>query len=210
MLTVVTPAASRKLTTLENLKAELGIPSSAEDVRLGRLIGRASDIISGHCDRTFGRETVRLDVHGWSCEPGIRLRGGPLEVVSVAAGGTDLQPGDWQFDGEEARLYRLSGAAAQRILWPGQATAITYRRGYVLPGDDGYEAAGRFQLPGDVEQACITLVTSLRAGSRRDPMLRSESSEGLGAQSYIATADMGALPPQVVGLLERFVRYSVA
>jgi hypothetical protein len=58
MITVVTPATSRRLTTVTRAKAVLNFPAS-EHERVYTLIGHASDVIAGFCERQFALETVK-------------------------------------------------------------------------------------------------------------------------------------------------------
>lgn len=205
MLSVVTPAANRRLTTLENLKGELGITGSAEDARLGLLIDRASALIARHCRQPFAFQAY---LETFECPRGRVLVLSRVPVISavIAVDGADLVEGDWRLDAELGHLARVTGALD--VDWCGGAAAVAYGAGYVLPGEP--DQAGVPRLPADVEHACITLASALRAGGRRDPMLRSETTEGIGSQSYIATADMSAMPPQVVDALRGFLPSGVS
>ncbi|MFT8245201.1 hypothetical protein [Roseomonas sp. BN140053] len=208
MLTIVTPASNRKLTTASTLADELGSVSVVEFVRMDRLIERASAMISRYCDRGFAREVLRQEFRQ-PLPNSIRLARNPAAVTAVAIDGVALASSDWRLDADAQVLYRVSPQGAE-VNWCGWRTVVDYTAGYVLPGDPGYAAAPPDErLPADVEHACIMLCTALRSSAGRDPMLRSESTEGVGSTSWIATAEMGALPPQVADMLAPYRRLTV-
>ena len=59
LLTVLTPASSRALTTLATVKDEIGITDDAADARLQRWIDEASERIETYLGRVLTAETVR-------------------------------------------------------------------------------------------------------------------------------------------------------
>ena len=59
VLTVLTPATSRALTTLGTAKDELGISGTDDDARLSRWIDEASERIETYLGRVLASETVR-------------------------------------------------------------------------------------------------------------------------------------------------------
>jgi hypothetical protein len=56
--TVVTPASSHDLTTLDAVKDELPISGNGSDAILGRYISGASQAVEQYCNRVFVVETV--------------------------------------------------------------------------------------------------------------------------------------------------------
>lgn len=210
MLTVVTPAASSRLTSENRARDHLLLGVEVASPYLLDLIDGASDVIARECDRTFGRRVLR-QTFGWNaCGGGLRLALGTTAIISVTVAGTALSSGFFEIDAEDLRLYRLD-AAGRRIDWAAAETVVTYATGWVLPSDPGYgTTAPADRLPASVEQACLTLIQARHAAQGRDPMLRSRSTEGVGSASWIATADMDAMPPQAVALLAPFRIWSVA
>lgn len=191
MLTVISPSPTEDLTTLETAKAELGITDAAQDETLSRLIRQASDAIAGYTGQVWGRATVRQSVRDvWHCR-GIRLeRALDPVVASVVEDGVTLPPDAWELDG--ATLYR--SAMEFRMPWQAWKVDITYAAGFVLLED----------LPHDVERACLLTVAAWHRGRDRDPMLRSEAAEGIGAQAFFAGASREPLPPQATALLQPY------
>ena len=56
-VTILTPAANKKLTTLEQIKQELEITNSTDDAFLNDLIDRMSGRIEDFCHRIFAKQT---------------------------------------------------------------------------------------------------------------------------------------------------------
>jgi hypothetical protein len=88
----------------------------------------------------------------------------------------------------------------------GSRIQVTYDGGYLLPGQTGRD------LPYEIERACIDVVLALwyRAG-RGDPMIRSESIDGIGSTSYLdpAAGAGAAMPPTALAALSPFMNYAV-
>lgn len=190
MLRIITPAESSDLTTLDAAKAELGVTDGASDVAIGALIRRASAAIADYTGHVWGREeleqTERLKC---SREVIILDRSLAPAVSSVVVDGITLEATDYELDG--SLLRRL--ASDSRTTWCASKVVVAYQAGYALPDD----------VPGGVEQACLLTIVAWRVGRGRDPLLRSDSTEGVGASSWVATDATGALPPQAVALLEK-------
>lgn len=182
MLTILSPAASRRLTTLEAVKTELAIADTAQDAFLAALIDQASDAITAWCGREFARETVRetifMDVAHGSM---ILSRCPVVSIATIQMGAWTLSPTQAEI-GESGLLYRVE-EDGRRIAWlPGRYT-IEYDAGFVLPGETGRT------LPADVERAAIIAVKSLYLSRDRDPLLRSEEVAGVASFSYTTGAE---------------------
>lgn len=180
MLTVVTPAASTNLTTMTAASNMLGIPQETEGLDIA--IEQASGMIVDHCRRPFGLETVR-EIFRWPRSGLLLARSPAISFVSIDEGGNALTADDYELDGET--LFRVSHSC--RLPWVGQIT-VTYSAGYVLPGDTGTQT-----LPAPVERAAVLVAGSILSSRARDPMLRSETVEGVGSTSWWVP-DGGSLP----------------
>ncbi|WP_424813562.1 phage head-tail connector protein [Roseococcus sp. YIM B11640] len=175
-LTVVAPAASKLLCTLDDVKVELGLSGSADDAALTARIGQASDAIAASCDRVFARETVQETFRGLSCQGPLRLERQPVaSIVSVAVDGQAFSAGDYEVDAD-GRLWRLSGDALAG--WAGSKVVVTYAGGYLLPEDASPT------LPLELRRACIDRVVRGWSSVGRDPWIRSESTEGVDSISF--------------------------
>lgn len=222
ILTVITDALSRDLTTLATVKDELGITDGTSNARLSRWIHEASGLIESYCDQVFAQQTVQetfrqfhiphstfhlLRNHGQPTP-----RSGPLvlrrhpvaSIVSVVEDDAFEDDGttpltlveglDFEVDAETGLLWRLLNDHPS--YWVAQKTVVTYTGGYALIGD----------LPYPIEQACITMVKHRWSARDRDPMLRQQSIPGVIEQQFWvgATGTSGALPPEVEDMLCRF------
>lgn len=199
MLEIVTPATSTRLTTLDAVKADLGLAGTASDDALGALIDQFSDTVAAWCGRTFGLATVRetLDITRLCDRRVILLERWPVASVdSVSVTGIALAPADYVLDPAKGELrYRASDG--RLWLWPMGDSVITYRTGYALPGETGRT------LPHDIERACILMVRGAWHGMGRNPALRSEESAGVATFTYFA-ANGDALSLEAQALLSPY------
>jgi len=198
MLTVITPAPTKDLTTLATVKAELQITSSAQDDHLTRLISEASETLAEACNRVFGRETVkqteRIDI-----PVGFIILDRDINpaVTSVTVNGTALAPTEYELD--EYRLYRIMND--RRYGWFAYSKVeITYQAGFTLLTD----------LPRPLERACIDLVVSTYQARGRDAGVSRIQTEGVGAVSYFDMKDwQGGFPANVQAVVDRWRRVPV-
>lgn len=128
-ITVLTPAASIDLMTLDELKVALNITGTAQDAMLGGIITRVSDEIGRLCNnRVFGKERVTetFTEVGADCNrlflARYPLTWSDIETINDAP----LVPnGNLMLDAAWGKLTSMSG-------W-GEGTTLTYSGGYVLP-----------------------------------------------------------------------------
>lgn len=198
---MVTPADSQDLTILANVKAELGISSSAEDVNLETWIDQASRVISGECNRVFGAETVSESFRvrapwgmQWPEYSTVKLKRFPVTAVtSVVENGNTLVAGtDYEYDPETGIMSRLWGDYDRR--WCFRTLVVTYTAGYALLGT----------LPEAIERATISLVKQYRFAAPRDPLLKSEDIPGVLSQTFWVGSTgekSNGLPPDVETLI---------
>jgi len=159
------------LITLDDLKLELGITSSAENVALQARITRLSKQIAEYCDRIFAlievEETFTFNGSSLLC-PQARSYGAsaqpiPLvlmqypvtEIAALSIDGSDVSPDDYDLNSASGLLWPHSGQ------WSGRIVA-QYSGGYELP--DG--------APATLQSAVIEAVRQRRAYSSRDPAIR--------------------------------------
>lgn len=179
MLTVVAPAASMALTTLEALKDELALSATGDDVWLTDTIARASATIERWCGRVFALETVQETFRIDRATDLLVLSRWPVaSVVSVVAGGVGLAADEWELDAANGDLYRL-GTTDQRKVWPIGKTVVVYSAGFILPGAEGRD------LPADIEAACIALCARAFHAKGRDPALRSYENPDVESYSFV-------------------------
>lgn len=156
--TVIIPADSYDLVTLDDLKADLGISIDADDDFLTRAIGKASSAAAQYCGRVFPVETVEdlFDLCGNS-HAALQLSRAPIvEIVSVAQGDTVLAQDDYRIDAKAGLIFRSDGR------WSGSDITINYTGGFD-------------PIPLDLQGAAIDMVKGLQFNRSRDPLLRSEN-----------------------------------
>lgn len=214
MLTVTTPATSKRLAQPSDVVYELGLSGAEATIIITDMVDQASAAIVSYCNREFALETVEetLPTTG-SCN--LMLTRTPIASISsitfngVTVPATDyfltepeagfvFNPNGW---GDSAqRTYGLSGTPVQNSR--AYLLKATYSAGYVPPGFTGTPA-----MPYDIERACIELVKSLWLGRKLNPNIESESVPDVGSVKYRTITDIDMLmPPTVKQLLSRWRR----
>jgi hypothetical protein len=190
MLTVVTPATTYRLTTVERAKIQLGFPDSQDDL-VDQLIDHVSEAIARYCNRVLAREEVLETLR--SPRSPIMLRRYP--VVSVEAitpyGGTALLTTQYEYDSESGILRRLSGSC--EIPWYCGVIEIEYTAGYLMPGEDGAN------LPSDLELAAIRALSFNMSRNSINPVVRSETVEGVGSITYATGGSATSISMSEIG-----------
>ncbi len=196
MLEILSAAATGDLTTLATAKRELGVTDAAQDARITDLIREASDLVAQWCNRSgFGRETLRQTERLTSPVDVLVLqRDLGVLVSSVTEDGVALTDGEYEHGG--VLLYRLRGNV--RLPWTARTVIVEYQAGFVLPDE----------APQALERACLDLLAGLWHGQGRDPAVRNETTEGVGAVGYFEhRADALPLAADRLAALERYRRF---
>ena len=202
LLTVLTPASSRALTTLANVKDEIDVTVDDSDARLERWIAEESERIETYLGRVLAQEVVqetfRLhDRANWltGARDSLRLARRPVAAIaSVEVDGVALATDDYELDAAAGLLYRLCGH--RRVRWFGCTVVVRYTAGY----------ASISALPRPIEAACLGLIRHRWAARGRDPMLRSLAIPGVATEQYWVgtTGEDGDMPPEISALLDPF------
>lgn len=207
ILTVTSAAVSSDLTTPGAVTQQIG--TTADASYAARLITQASGAVASHLGRVLARETVQqvfrlTSPRLASRQPHLLLDRAPVvSIASIVEDGTTLTTDDWEADLDAGLLYRLQSDT--RADWSALKVVVTYSGGWLLPGQTGAN------LPSDIERATIMTVAAMAAGQGRDPALRSESVDGVGAQSWLdPRATDGALPWPAAALLAPWRRIAIA
>jgi len=177
----VTGPASAALTTLDTVKARLGISGSGSDTQLTAGIALASAILADACRRRLGAqtlaETFRVRVANVTATRDLERHGLVLNhpdaaVTGVTVDGDAVGAGTYEVEGGIVWPLTTEGT---RTTWPGTSIVVTYTTGYSLPGS----------APPVLAEYCISLVLAwFRAGDRTGADVRSETTEGVGSVSY--------------------------
>ncbi|KQT13989.1 hypothetical protein ASG40_19370 [Methylobacterium sp. Leaf399] len=212
-VTVIMPATAKRLTTVANVRGDLGLTEdAAAEAQVLRWVDQASQQAATYCRRVFGRETVRerIDLcrHGSVTEDGgILLDRSPVaSIASVKVGGT-LQASDaYATDGRV--LYRMEGD--ERRCWSGRDVVVQYEAGWLLPGEErtvGGVRTATEDLPADIERAVIQLVGVSASMAGRDITIKSEDVEGVGSRDFYVQGANAALPhPEAEAILSQYRR----
>jgi hypothetical protein len=200
ILTVTSAASSYDLTTLANVKDELGTDASSDAV-LRRYITSASKAASQYCNRVFAVETVSEQFFLGPVEWKIRNNIAPLQlsrwpIITVTSVTEDdvllVENTDYLVDSTNGQLTRINEDGFP-IAWPKVSLVIVYSAGYAT-------------TPADVEDAIIRMVTQRYVAKGRDRSVRSEEEPGVYSVSYwVATgAEAGNLTPDVADVLDNY------
>lgn len=197
MLTVLTPATYRRLTT--RLAVELATGYSPENYMR---ITAASGMVQAYLGRTLAIEEVEETFLQTRASWSLCLSRWPVrEVVSVVEDGRDVAQSEFEVDGPTGILRRRwNGRAAS---WMAVPISVRYWAGYILPQEIIEEPADR-DLPADIEQAVILLVAAAASATSRDPSVR-RTQIGAVEVEFFNTAGGAVttgLPPAVLALLE--------
>lgn len=200
MLTIIAPAESQRLTTLAAIKDELRLTAGADDAFLLTLIDQASGAVRRWCNRAFAAETVQETFRLSTLTDSLMLSRWPVgAVLSVTRAGATLGEAGYEVEGATGLLYRLTDSDIRCPWLPGKIV-VEYVAGFVLPGNPGRT------LPEDVERAAILLVKAAWFSRNRDPLIKTEEVDGIGANSYWVGgfSDGATLPADVQGLLSAY------
>lgn len=219
LVTVTSAASSQSLTTLLNVKTDLGVDDSnpSIDIYLGRLIKQTSASVSLYCNRVFAfqtyREVLRRSDNSVSSEPeAIKTFHSPLvSVTSVVEDDTTLSAaaGGYELDTQQSKLWRLD-SSSNRTAWAGSTITIVYKAGWNLPGSTTSENALLTTAP-DIEDAVIRLIKSRYLARDRDPFLKVDEVAGVGSQQYwVPDTNDGNFPPEVRDILDNYRMIRVA
>lgn len=207
------PAQGLTLASLDALRDQLaGEPGGQNnDPALSEYLAQATALVQATLGRPvlagLYRQTLR--VGDGERRLSLALTASPVvEIVTVTQDGFTLDPGPegWECAAWSGLLYpsRLQGG----WWWPGRYR-VTYRGGWILPGmkdDQGEPLAPT--VPADIRAATLSTARALFFTAQRgDPLLRSESEQGVGASSWATPdASLGGLPPDAASILARYAQ----
>jgi hypothetical protein len=202
IVTVLVPADSFDLTTLDDVKLELGITGTGEDAKLQRWITQASYIVANYCKRVFARETISETFRwgAWAgCADTLALSRFPVEsITSVTVDGTLLDPAAYEISPTDGLLYLLD-SLGRRSLWSFSISiVVVYIGGRTLPST----------VLQDVEHATIAIISDMRADAGRDSDVVEEEIPGVMRKRWWSSGDAKTtLPLDIAGLLDPHINY---
>ena len=164
-ITVITPAASKDLTVLATVQAELEITGAADDGFINTLIQQASAAIVAYCGREFAAEEVDETVKAYGTATLMLSRTPVTTLTSVTlddgVSSLTVPASDYMLeDAENGFIRSLTGGwkwtAAQGAGIIARPVAGSEFQAYRIRYTGGYTLLTT--LPHDVERACIDLV----------------------------------------------------
>ncbi|MBO1361529.1 phage head-tail connector protein [Acetobacter sacchari] len=210
------PAPDAPLASLADLKADLGISDASQDARLALLLQDASSMALVYVGRPL-IDRAWCDVIELGCEArqsdfvlgrypvsavtGLTIGATALDVDTVAA--LAINP-------EAGILYPPDDGSAR--CWMAARYVVTYRAGYTL---DSVTADGttvvRGTLPASIQRAVRLTAAALWHATGRDPLLKSESEQGVGSTSWdTSAAATGGMPQAAADILDAYRPAGVA
>lgn len=194
IVSVLTPAESLALVTLETVKQELGIAADniAQDARLTRYISQASAQIHTYTQRIFPLQTYRNRyLADYSPMRGLILSAWPVvEIAVLTEDGAAVT--DYELDAEPGLIWRHGW---NWHTWRGAETVVDFSAGYA-------------DIPDDIEAAALRVVTLQNSVHGRDPYLRVREGPTYGREEFwIGNMPMDSgLPADVAQLLRHYMR----
>lgn len=187
IVTIIEAAEARFFTTLEDVKAALGISGGDQDTEINRQIAAVSAQIERITGRAFPNDKVSERLNGDGTQTLVLTRRPILELHSAAYRGGEIDTANIIIDADAGILLR-------ETCWPGSALinnltglpypgympdwVIVYTAGYVMPGADNPT------LPADIQSIAIDAINMELQRGTRDPGIKSES---IGDASYTYT-----------------------
>lgn len=211
IVAVTTAASDISLTTLDNVKLELGITDTNSDDQLTQWIAQASAVAARYCNRTLARETLTetfrqtghhhhhfFRLHEGRTADGLTLTRYPIiSIASVTVDGNLVDASQYEFD--ETEVYRLTSSGYPEHWHFSKSIVVVYDAGYTIPVEAQYA---------DLERAVIAMIRDFRAVTLRDdPTLKSRETVGVSRlEWWVPTAGSTMLPVEISGMLDPFVR----
>lgn len=210
IITVTEAAADPfMLTTVERVKAELGITTQDNDELLEQKITEAGSAAQAFLGFTVAREgvteTFRPERRDVAASMLILNRAPVGEITSVTVDDEELDEDEYEVDAKAGLLYRVDESGYRGAWYFAKSIVVEYSGGYILPGESNAN------LEPAIESGVIELVSSFWLSRGRDPLIKAENIPGVMSAEYWVgvTGEAGELPPGVVAKLTPFRRVPV-
>jgi hypothetical protein len=196
-------APDRRLVTQADVVAHLGVRIASTIPMLDTIIRQVSDLVSKECGVTRSGvsiptlrqetivETIRFSEDEASLILARRFVGA---ISSITENGTALDPAFYSVDKAAGLIQRLDSNGAE-IDWSISPVVVTY-------------TAGFSSVPEDLKLATIRAIHEQISASSRDPLLRSESVDGISRFDYwvngASASSTSSLSPGVLAMLSDY------
>lgn len=199
--------ADLPLVSLQSLMDSLSITDGNAGGALADILLRASQAVTSYIGRPLliadREETIRI--RPGDIQLSLKMAVWPVTgITAVLRDGRPLPaPTDgWDYDVTCGILYPSDGP-----FWVAGRYVLQYRAGWVASDqvDDGGSAIPS-TVPADVRSAVLIAARALYYAGDRDPLLKSESEQGIGSTSWTTPdANSGGLPSDAAALLNRYL-----
>ncbi|MCE0743339.1 hypothetical protein LWC05_05465 [Acetobacter sicerae] len=206
---VGSPAAPALLASVDELRAALNLSQSdSTDAQLSGLLQDASDMALRYIGRSIldcaWRDTITFE----SSEKRLSLVLGRWPVTAITAlsiNGHSLSDegiASIPLDPASGLIFPPDDAAP---LWSGGRYVVNYQAGWTLDKTDSAGVLVAGTLPAAIRRAVIIAAVALWHASGRDPLLKSESEQGVGSTSWDTSASAtGGMPQAAADILAAF------
>lgn len=167
--------------TLNEVKEALDITTGDHDAKLNGYINRATDLIENYCQRNFLQATYTNEEYQGNGTYYMQLRSYPIQSITDISYRTSIDFTNPNWTSIASRLYEVAiegKTNAGRVYsvwgWPVGGAVNNYRFTY----SGGYAMA---DIPEDLKEALMEIVSHLFNARKRDPMLMGEQ---LGNYNY--------------------------
>lgn len=187
MIAIETPCSDRALLTLAEIKAAVGETGTENDGALEALALRVSDMISDLCGvardginpPTLLAEEITETIRFAVGQPALLLsRRFVSDIDSVTIAGSEISAGGYELEPASGVIRRID-TSDNLIAWPAGKTVIVYTAGFDAP-------------PEPLKAAAKDLARIAWNAEGSNPLIRSETHDGLGTFQYSTTSAVGA------------------
>ena len=202
------------LVSLDDIKLELQISNTTDDIWLAKQITRASNAVMQFVNRPIVPQTYQerfffpedpwpksvtdhVGVLQLSIWPLVGNNGSvSINFEPDSAIPINLIEGlDYRVDAARGQITRLDPITLHARNWPNRPILVQYQAGFS-------------PIPDDIQDACIRLVKARYFARTRDPLIRQENVSGVVETSYWFGNGPGTngsnIPPDVAGLLSNY------
>lgn len=212
MLEIVTPATDRSLVSLDDVKSELNITETTDDIELSRLIASASRRIVSYTGREFVQETIKESLGTQGNTYRLVLERTPIvSITSITYDGDTVDTADYAIEFADLGFVRSLTTAWRKTtkfqkdinLIPNRFNDLLYEVTYV--GGYSLNATGsEIEVPDDIKQATLEVLKSWWVMRGRDSLI---TWERIGdAEERRADPTKFTVPPAAKSILDPWVR----
>lgn len=170
------------LASLSDLKYDLEITDTSQDLYLTKLLKYSSDLIEKYCNTQFGVRELSQKFRCVENKGFLITKHYPVaKILSIVADGVVLTLNDYELQAESGMIFRLSSNGSYSC-WNAQVVDVSYKCGYNTPDATADQDAQ--SLPMDIQRVCLDIASSQYYDRQRDPSLRSVSVQDVESRTF--------------------------